>query len=148
MKKKIMPTTCLFIALIAMLILNYAFPIKKIITFPFNLTGLIALGFGILINLKADRQMSTHQTNVKPFQESSFLITDGAFAISRNPMYLGFLAILTGVFLLLGSISTFIIIIIFPILINHFYIRIEEKMLAARFTSQWQTYKNKIRRWL
>ena len=128
--------------------LELCFSGKKIIPFPFNLTGLIALGFGIWINLKADRQMSTHQTTVKPFQDSSFLITDGAFAISRNPMYLGFLAILTGVLLLLGSISSIIIIIIFPILINHFYICIEEKMLADKFTSQWQIYKNKTHRWL
>lgn len=44
-------------------------------------------------------------TTVKPFQESTALITDGVFRLSRNPMYLGFVLVLTGIATLLGSLT-------------------------------------------
>ncbi|MCF7918668.1 MAG: isoprenylcysteine carboxylmethyltransferase family protein [Candidatus Cloacimonetes bacterium] len=148
MKRKIMPTTCLLLALILMVILHFAFPVMKLFNFPYNLSGLVPLAFGIYINFRADKQMKKHNTPVNPFEESTELIIDGAFAISRNPMYLGFSAILLGVFLLLSFLSTIIIVILFPILISLFYIKSEEDKLAKCFGNKWNTYSRQTGRWL
>ena len=63
-------------------------------------------------------------------------------------MYLGMALILTGIALLLRSLSPFLIIILFAILIDRTYIKVEERMLAEKFGTRWEAYKAKTRRWL
>ena len=145
---KIMPPSWLLIAIIAMLILHFLFPIAWIIPPLWNLIGLVFLASGMVLNLIADNSFRQIGTTVKPYQESSSLVTRGVFQISRNPMYLGMVFILVGIALLLRSLSPFLMIIPFAILIDQTYIRVEERMLAATFGTSWEAYKAKTRRWL
>ena len=146
--KKIMPTTILLVTLLLTIALHFIWPINKFIPLPWNLLGVIPLASGIWINLVADRAFHQAQTTVKPFIESNTLITDGSFRISRNPMYLGFVSILLGVAVLLGSLTPFLMIPIFALLIQRVYIRVEEQMLEAKFGEQWENYQKRVRRWL
>jgi protein-S-isoprenylcysteine O-methyltransferase Ste14 len=68
--------------------------------------------------------------------------------MSRNPMYLGMVLILTGIALLLRSLSPFLVILPFAILLERSFIRVEEGMLARKFGPKWEAYKAKTRRWL
>ena len=145
---KIMPPTWMLIAIVAMLILNFLVPVAKIVPPLWNLIGLVFLGSGLILNLIADKAFHQIGTTVKPFQESSGLVTDGVFQISRNPMYLGMMLILIGIALLLRSLSPFLIILPFVIFLDRTYIRVEEHMLAEKFATEWQAYKAKTRRWL
>jgi protein-S-isoprenylcysteine O-methyltransferase Ste14 len=63
-------------------------------------------------------------------------------------MYLGMIFILTGVALLLGSLSPYIIIPIFAFLMDSTFISTEESMLDTRFDDEWRKYKSTVRRWL
>jgi len=146
--KQILPTTYLLIAVIVMLILNYARPVTQLIPTPWNLLGLLPLGFGLWINIVADRAFHQAQTTVKPFEEPTALITDGAFAISRNPMYLGFVLILVGAATLLGSLTPFLVILPFCAWIDRGYVSFEEQALAEAFGAGWSKYKESTRRWL
>ena len=145
---KIMPPTWMLIATIAMLALNFLLPVAKIIPTLWNLSGLIFLVSGITLNLIADRAFQRVGTTVKPYQESSNLVTSGVFQLSRNPMYLGMVLILIGVAVLLRSLSPLLIVIPFAILIDQIYIRVEEQMLTEKFGTKWQAYKQQTRRWL
>jgi protein-S-isoprenylcysteine O-methyltransferase Ste14 len=145
---KIMPPTWLLIAIIAMLILNFVFPAAWIIPPLWNLMGLMFLASGVMLNLIADNTFKQVGTTVKPYQESSTLVTNGAFHISRNPMYLGMVLILTGIALLLRSLTPFLVIIPFAILIDQAYIKIEEGMLSEKFGATWEAYKARTGRWL
>ena len=145
---KIMPPTWLLIAIITMLILSLVFPVAWIVPPKWNLIGLVFLASGIGLNLIADNSFKQAETTVKPYQESSHLVTTGAFQISRNPMYLGMVLILAGIALLLRSLSPFVVILPFAILIDRTYIRIEERMLAERFGASWEAYRARTRRWL
>jgi protein-S-isoprenylcysteine O-methyltransferase Ste14 len=146
--KPILPPTCVLIALIGMFILHFTFPVSQIVPLPWNLLGLIPLVAGIFLNVLADRLFHQVGTTVKPFQESSALITQGVFHISRHPMYLGFVLILVGVAILLGSLISWIIVPVFIVLMEIIYIRVEERMLAEKFGPAWMEYKKKVRRWL
>jgi len=146
--KKIMPTTWLLIAIVAMLALHFLFPVTQIVPPLWNLLGLVFLVSGVIMNLIADKAFHRVQTTVKPFEESSTLVTDGVFQISRNPMYLGFLLILTGIAMLLRSLSPYLVIFAFVFLIDRTFIRVEERMLAEKFGTSWEQYKSRIRRWL
>jgi protein-S-isoprenylcysteine O-methyltransferase Ste14 len=146
--KKIMPPTWILIAIIAMLILNFVFPVAWIIPPLWNLMGLVFLASGMALNLLADNSFKQLGTTVKPYQESSTLVTNGAFHISRNPMYLGMVLILAGIALLLRSLTPFLAIIPFAILMDQAYIKFEERMLAEKFGAIWEAYKAKTGRWL
>ena len=63
-------------------------------------------------------------------------------------MYLGMLFVLLGEVVLLGSVSPFIVPILFVILMNKKFIGPEEKILEEQFESDFRTYRNKVRRWV
>jgi protein-S-isoprenylcysteine O-methyltransferase Ste14 len=122
MRKKLMPTTYLFVAILLAVTVHSLIPILTIIPGLWKLLGLIPLLFGLWINLSADRAFKQASTTVKPFEESTALIQDGVFRFSRNPMYVGFVAILLGISLLLGSISPYIVVLVFVVMIELIFI--------------------------
>jgi protein-S-isoprenylcysteine O-methyltransferase Ste14 len=145
---KIMPPTLLLIAMFAMLALHFLIPIAWIIPPFWNLTGLILIALGLILNLNADKAFHQVQTTVKPFEESSSLVTNGVFRLSRNPMYLGFVLILFGIAVLLRTVSPYLVIIAFVIILDKTYVRVEERMLAEKFGASWKYYQSLTRRWL
>jgi protein-S-isoprenylcysteine O-methyltransferase Ste14 len=146
--RNIMPTTYLLVAILLCIGLHFLIPIGQLIPSPWNFVGIIPIIFGIWINLSADRGLKVAQTTVKPFEESNRLLQNGAYGISRNPMYLGFESILIGITFLLGTISPLLVVLTFPYLINRFFIRIEEQMLETKFSDEWGQYKSRVRKWL
>ena len=147
MLKKVMPTSYLLLAIILILLIHFIFPVTTFIYLPWSLMGLLPLILGVVLNLIADRDLKRGQTTVKPFQQSSTLITDRAYRISRHPMYLGFLLILFGVSLMLGSASPYLVMIVFAVLMEFLFIREEERMLEEQFQEKWIQYKSKVRKW-
>jgi len=146
--KKTLPPTYFFVTIILQILIHFAFPFLWLLIFPVNLIGAIFIAAGAALNIFADKAMKEANTTVKPFEESSHLLTEGAFKISRNPMYFGMFLILIGVALILGSIIPFILAFIFVRIINRRFIVIEEKMLLDKFGKEWQFYKNEVRRWI
>jgi protein-S-isoprenylcysteine O-methyltransferase Ste14 len=146
--KQLLPTTYLLIAMIALPVLHFTIPVVQVFPKPWNLVGLLPVGFGLWINLLADRAFHRVQTTVKPFEKPTTLITEGAFAISRNPMYLGFVAILLGISILLTTLSPYVIVILFAILMDRIFIQVEERNMVQEFGPAWLAYKKKVRRWV
>ena len=116
--QKLMPTTYLLIAILLCITLHFLIPILYIIPSPWNFLGLIPLLLGIWVNLSADRAFKKVKSTVKPFEESNSLIQEGVFRFSRNPMYLGFVWILLGISFLLRSVSPYLVVVVYAILID------------------------------
>jgi len=131
-----------------MLALHFLLPATQIIPLPWNIFGLVPLILGIGVNVIADNMFHRVSTTVQPFAESTALITRGVFHLSRNPMYLGFVLILAGVAALLGSLTPFIVVVLFLFLMNEIFIKAEERMLEEKFGGTYLTYKQRVRRWI
>jgi len=101
-----------------------------------------------VLNVKADNAFKRRETTVKPFQESSALIDDGVFAISRNPMYLGMALIIAGVATLFGSATPWLVAVALAVFFDRFYIAAEEAMMARTFGESYATYSSRVRRWI
>jgi len=114
---------------------------------PWNFIGIISLLLGIAINLFADKALHAANTTVKPSQESTTLVTNSVYCFSRHPMYLGFVLVLLGIAVLLGSLTPWIVIPIFATLMEVVFIQVEERMLAGKFGEGWLKYKKNVRRW-
>lgn len=145
---RILPPMYLFTSLASMVLLHFFLPVYQLISYPWNASGIIPLALGLTLNISADRAFKKTGTTVKPFEVSTTLVTSGVFRYSRNPMYLGMVMILTGVALLLGALSPFIIIPVFVMTMDRIFIISEENMLDQRFGSKWNHYKTNVRRWI
>lgn len=146
--KRVLPPTYLLVALLMMVALHFVLPVMMIIPKPWNLIGIIPLLCGIALNLSADGAFKKVGTTVKPFQESSVLVTTGAYGISRHPMYLGYVLILLGVAAMLRSLTLFVVVPIFAVLMEAVFMRVEERMIEERFGEAWAAYKDSVRRWI
>lgn len=76
------------------------------------------------------------------------LITTGPFALSRNPLYLGIIFIVSSSALIVGSITGIIASIILFIILDIHTRYIDEQRLEAVFTKEYIAYKSKVSRWL
>ena len=146
--KRTMPPTYFLVSLVALAAVHYWIPVVRLIPYPWNLLGALPILLGIGLNLSADRLFKSFKTTVKPFQESSAVITTGVFGWTRNPMYLGMVLILLGIGWIAGSATALVPWAVFGVLMDRVFIRAEESMLAARFPEKWQEYSSQTRRWV
>ena len=146
--KPILPPAYLGAALAAMIVVHFVAPAVHLLSFPVTLTGLGPICAGVALNIAADRAFKALGTTVRPFERSKALVTTGVFALSRNPMYLGMVLILLGAALLLGTLTPFVVVVLFAILLDVRFIRAEERMLAEAFGDDWCAYRRRVRRWL
>jgi protein-S-isoprenylcysteine O-methyltransferase Ste14 len=145
---RILPPTYLLIAILLMVALHLVLPVVMIVPNPWNLLGIIPIAAGVYIATAAEGSFHKAKTTVSPFVESTMLITDGMFRLSRNPMYLGFVLTLAGIALLFRSLTPFLVIPVFVVLIQRMFIQAEEQMLTARFGERYAAYSRNTPRWL
>ena len=75
-------------------------------------------------------------------------IISGPFAISRNPMYLGWFDIYCGLALLI-NVPWLIVLLPVVLIYNHFLdIRKEERLLTKKFSAEYPNYQKIVRRYI
>ncbi len=142
------PPQCLTVLLLLSPLLNYLLPIKQLFRFPYSFFGIFFIIAGIVINLLADNRFKYHKTTVKPVGESTALMDDGPYRLTRNPMYLGMFAILLGESFLLGSITAFLAPVLSIFLLQYWFIIPEERKMEKIFGAAYINYKSKVSRWI
>jgi protein-S-isoprenylcysteine O-methyltransferase Ste14 len=145
---KVFPSTGLLVAILVMAALHFVLPAAQVLPAPWNLLGIFPLVLGAALNVAGDNLFRKLGTTIRPGEPSTVLVTSGPFRLSRNPMYLGFGLILTGIATLLGSLLPFIVIPVFAAWIDRTFIQVEERMLADQFGAAWTAYRKKTRRWI
>lgn len=105
---------------------------------------------GLLIAYSGVRDFARAKTTINPvnIDAASALVTTGIFAYTRNPMYLGWTVVLLGWAVFLGGVWTVLGPIAFVAFVSRFQILPEEKALAGKFGSSYESYKKKVRRWI
>lgn len=123
--------------------LDFALPLKGI------LAGSLVLA-GIAISLRGVMEFRRARTTVNPTkpESSSSLVRSGIYRRSRNPMYLGFLLILSGWAVWLANILAFVFLPAFVLFMNRFQIVPEERALASIFGEEFKAYCSQARRWI
>ena len=89
----------------------------------------------------------TCRTQVCPTACATSLITHDIYAITRNPMYLGMLAMTLAVALLAGSAGFYVATLAYFLILNFVFCPFEEDRLRVRF-AQYSSYASKVRRWI
>jgi protein-S-isoprenylcysteine O-methyltransferase Ste14 len=147
MNRLIIPPVFVLIALVLIVLFYFLFPTYNMIPFPFNLAGILVAFAGITIMGKSRDLFRKYQTT-RDFKRSSYLITEGVFARTRNPMYLGMFLLLSGIVICFGNLVSILSTIFFIVAIHFIFVKKEEKMMQETFGEQYAAYKNKVKRWL
>jgi protein-S-isoprenylcysteine O-methyltransferase Ste14 len=123
--------------------LAFVFPAGK-----FLAVGLAAVGLMIAISgVVTFRRARTTLNPTKP-ESSSSLVSWGIYRVTRNPMYLGLLLVLTGWAIFLSNSLAFLFLPAFIVYINRFQIVPEEQALTSLFVHEFVAYQSRVRRWL
>ncbi len=110
--------------------------------------GLAILGFSCAATGAV--QFKKAQTTVNPRrpEQTSTLVTQGIYRITRNPMYLGLALLLAGWSACLGSVVSLAGPVAFVVYITRYQIGAEERMLLSKFGEEFENYRSSVRRWI
>jgi len=112
--------------------------------------ALLIAYFGASLVSAAVLTFNRAKTTVNPTspQDTSVIVTHGAYRYTRNPMYLGFALILLAWGVLLTNFVSLVCVAFFVWYIDRFQIRPEERALHAKFGNRYKVYCWSVRRWL
>lgn len=89
-----------------------------------------------------------HQTAVEPWKATTVIIDHGLYALSRNPIYLGFALAQVGVALWVNQRAILVMVLPALVFTDRMIIRREEAYLSKKFGAPYEAYCAKVRRWL
>lgn len=105
--------------------------------------GLACEGAGFLAFRRA-------RTTINPLhpERTTQLVDSGIYRKTRNPMYVGLMAVLGAWALHLGHAAALAILPLTAAWLTRFQIVPEERLLAARFGESYAAYRRRVPRWL
>lgn len=112
--------------------------------------ALAFVGVALVFLLPAVRSFRKARTTVNPIRidQASSLVTGGVYRLTRNPMYLGMVLVLSGWAVWLGGITVWLGPVALLLWLDRFQIRPEERAMSARFGADYDAYRTRTRRWL
>ena len=87
-------------------------------------------------------------TAIIPYKPAAVLVTSGIYRWTRNPMYLGLAVIYAGTALLLNSLPALVLLPVVLAIIQYGVIAKEEAYLERAFGGKFDSYRNRVRRWI
>lgn len=144
-----------FTALLAVAIGAYAWgadayrwvvPILYLAKPPLFWAGFMLLHLSLLWIMLAQYQMGVSWRIGIDEENKTELKSEGLFGLSRNPIFLGMIVSLLGIFLVLPNVLTAIGVVAAWLLIQ-IQVRLEEEFLHRQHGAAYEQYKSKVRRW-
>lgn len=147
--------TALF-AVIVLVVVVYAFipnayqylmPIHYLEHTTIQLTGFILLLVSFVWTIVAQAQMGNSWRIGIDNEQRTELVHKGVFKLSRNPIFLGLIVTLFGLFLVIPNVGTLVTLLVGVILIG-IQVRLEERYLTTTHGDNYLEYRHRVRRWL
>jgi len=104
------------------------------------LLGLELIAAGVALVYAAQKAFRAAHTHVEPWKPSTALVTTGIFAWLRNPMYVGGMAILIGLAVLLASDWMVVMTVLAGLVLHFGVVKREERYLQAKFGEAYRRY--------
>ena len=110
--------------------------------------GCFFIAFGVTIRLIAVTTLKQQFTTIVSIIEGHKIVETGIYKIIRHPAYLGYLAVMLGIGLVLGNWVGLTALVVLPFLGILYRIHVEESVLLGYFGSAYQEYANRTKRLL
>lgn len=142
------PISILGVPLLIGLMASLIFPSSNLPAPLSQGVGMALIGLGILLGYWAVRSLESGGASPDAFLPPAALVTEGPFRFSRNPIYLGFVMIYAGLGALLNSLWIVLLTPVVVIGLTQAIIVPDERLLDSRFGDEFNTYRERVRRWL
>jgi len=146
-QKRLLPPTYLQLGLLAMVALHFLFSGPRLIVSPWRYFGIPILLLGGWLSVYADALFKRLGTEIKPFRESSLVVSEGPYRYSRHPMYVGFMGTLFGAGLLAGTLLPLLVVPVMLVLFTVRFILPEERHMEQQFGDDYRRYRASVRMW-
>lgn len=147
-KRVIYPPIWLVFGLIAVFVLNEFYPGPRFTSLVGQVVGSVLILSGLALLVYAGGLFRRAGTDLIPFRNVSALVTEGVYRFTRNPMYLGMVAVLLGCAVTVGASMALVVPLVFAAIVEARFIRPEEAMLREVFPEEYPAYCQCVRRWL
>lgn len=144
----LLPPYLVLFCLLAMIGMDQFMPVTDFLHYPWKWAGAAVVVTGLSLNVPSAMRFRRLNTNIVPFLDPESVVDTGLFAHTRNPMYLGFVLILLGVAIFLGSPLPFFMVLVFFLAADRWYIPDEERRLKRLFGAEYAAYCAQVRRWI
>ena len=134
--------------LVAAASLQYALPLDWLAWRRMPGAGIIIGTLGLLLMLRAWWLFRTANTAICPTGRATSLITTDVYRLTRNPMYLGILLMLTAIAVSVGTVPFAAAAAGFFLVINAVFCPYEETKLETTFGDAYVRYRSRVRRWI
>ena len=126
---------------------TYTLPIQWLENSWLRLIGVLLLVLSLVWTGVAQSQMGEAWRIGIDTEHRTLLVQKGLFGISRNPIFLGMILTLLGLFLTLPNAFTLLTSVLGVVLIG-VQVRLEEEYLAQKHPEAYREYQQRVRRWL
>ena len=115
-----------------------------------SIVSFTIFGLGFLVISIGGYTFRKVNTTVNPMTPdlTSYLVRNGIYGVSRNPMYIGFFSWLVACGLFVGNVANIFLFPLYVILVNKLYIIPEEEALRNLFGKEFEKYEDEVNRWL
>ncbi|MEC8630643.1 MAG: isoprenylcysteine carboxylmethyltransferase family protein [Pseudomonadota bacterium] len=110
--------------------------------------GIFLIGAGLVIIFAALFAFFRARTSPIPRDTPNTLLTGGIFALTRNPIYLGDVLVLTGFALKWDAVLALFLVPLFMAVIQRRFILPEEEKNKDLFKTGYAEYAGRVRRWV
>lgn len=149
MKKHDIPPNYFYFSLMLTAVLRYLFPQFNVIEYPLNLSGFIVVAAGIIIVYVSWKAFVARGTSESYREGTTCIVSDGLYAYSRNPMYVGMVLAVLGLWVcMMMNIISFAGPLLLFLALHFKFIPYEEKRMAGQFGEEFTIYMEKVRRWI
>jgi protein-S-isoprenylcysteine O-methyltransferase Ste14 len=145
---KIQPFLLALIHIAAAFVIRWLVPIPVSAPGPVQATGFLLVILGFLLGLGASLAFRRARARSNAHAAKLQLIQGGIYRFTRNPIYLGFLLMLIGMPLNVGSYWGIVLVPVMVILFNRLVIEPEEEALLQKFGNEYTSYAGRVRRWI
>jgi len=110
--------------------------------------GWALLAIGVVVGPGSAALFGFRRTTLKPAGRPVQLVSDGAFRLSRNPMYLGLTIAYVGLAIALGRAWPLVLVVVPVAIVALAVIPFEEARMREAFGQDYEAYCRRVRRWI
>ena len=129
-------------------LLNWLWPISILPGSSGAWPGMALIVVSIVIALTAVRALFKMNTVLDVRKATTSIVSNGPFAISRNPIYLAMIMLCLGIALFFNWFWLLLLAIPFALILQKGVIEREERYLERKFGDEYARYRTQVRRWL
>jgi len=147
----VFPPLVLLVVLLLSIALQWLVPLGGLARFDQTwrtVCGGLVLLVGLVLTQAGARTLLRRGTNVNPLRPALALATDGIYAWSRNPMYVGGAPLMIGIAIVF-ALDWLPLLMLPAAFVLHFgIVRREEQYLEAKFGEAYRGYRARVPRYL